>query len=90
MHSSQQSKHTLYLAKINRLTPNSNHFDLLFELTQITNRSKDTLNCRIVDDTGIIDAQFNRHIDKLESGFVYLMTNLQVQIANGRLLVIMS
>jgi hypothetical protein len=36
-----------------------------------------------VDDTGIIDACFDRYIDKLDKGFAYLMTNLQCGLIDG-------
>jgi hypothetical protein len=46
--------------------------------------------CQIVDETGIVNACFNRYIDKLEIGGVYLMTNLKCGIQNSHLIVEMQ
>ena len=80
----------LKLVKIDRLTPTAKDFDLLFELTEVKSKSGGVMECRIVDDTGIIDASFNKIIDKLEAGKVYLMTNLTTQLKNNRLQIIMT
>ena len=76
--------------KINKLNPLQTDFDLLFELTQITSKDQGILKCRIVDDTGIINAIFDSHIDKLEAGVVYHMTHLKAELNQGSLQIVMS
>ena len=43
-----------------------------------------------MDDTGIVNACFNVHVDKLEQGIVYHMTHLSTELINGSLQVVMS
>ena len=76
--------------KIASLTPAHKNFTLLFELIEIESRTDHELRCRIVDDTGIIDACFNKYAQKLEDGIVYEMTNLKCKVINSHLQVKMT
>lgn len=77
-------------AKIEQLEPTLSNFQLYFEIESVGDRSGDTLNCRIVDDTGIVQAYFNRYARKLDIGGVYLMTNLKCCLVDGSLRVEMT
>lgn len=71
--------------KIEGITPSSSDFDLYFEIDEILARDADKIACRLVDDTGIIDAAFNRFSNKLERGGCYAMTNLNAVIVDSRI-----
>ncbi len=49
---------------------------MYFEIVEAT-KNGDKINCRIVDDTGIVNAYFDRFGSKLKVGGVFLMTHLK-------------
>ena len=73
------------IVKIEQIEPNIKDFQLHFEISEVTFRNNDKIQCRIVDDTGIVDAYFDRFGNKLDKGGVYLMTHLNCAIVGNRL-----
>lgn len=75
----------LEIVKIEGIIPSSSDFDLYFEIDEILARDTDKIVCRLVDDTGIIDACFNRFVNKLERGGCYAMTGLNAVVVDSRM-----
>lgn len=83
--SHHQSTIKIMLEKICDLNPYATDFSLEFEICEIVTKSKGIIVCRIVDDTGIVDACFDKFPDKLDKDKVYKMQNLKCNVVDGHL-----
>lgn len=62
--------------EIANLGPGKSGFRLLFEIVEEIGREETILRCRVVDETGIVNARFDKFVARLEVGGVYIMTDL--------------
>lgn len=79
--------------KIGELVPNCRgEKPLVFEVSKILERASngETALCRIVDETGVITAEFNQFVQYITEGSVYQLTNFRCKVVNHHLILEMT
>jgi hypothetical protein len=78
------------VVKISDLSPSSRKdLTLVFEVHEVVGRTpvegKETVMCRVVDETGIITACFDQYADKFIAGTVFEIQNFKCRVVDHHL-----
>lgn len=74
--------------KIAELVPNcKGERPLVFEVAKVVERAAngETAVCRVVDETGVITAEFSQFVQYIVEGSVYQLTNFKCKVVNHHL-----
>jgi hypothetical protein len=69
--------------KIKDLNPSTRgEYTLVFEVAEVVSRHKesDSIACRVVDETGVINAYFDQYSEFVKEGGVYELKNFRCKV----------